>query len=71
MIRYQDALNSSLADMRVKQIKDPALLLYKETNNQLHVFDVASQEVRATLDDKTIGVSRTFTVYLAKDLKIV
>lgn len=71
MVRYQDALNTSLAEMRVKQIKDPLMLLYKEDNNQLLVMDVTTQEVRATLDDKTVGVSRTFSVYLAKDLKIV
>lgn len=71
MVKYQDILNVRLAEMRVKQIKDPAMLLYKENNNQLHVMDVGTQEVHSTPHDKTVGISRTFTVYLAKDLKIV
>lgn len=69
--RHKDTLSSSLSEMRLKQIKNDSMLLYKEDCQELYVYNVGTRSRMNPVNDKSISVSRTYAVYLAKDLDII
>lgn len=68
---YKNILNVSLIGLKRKQIDDTSMLLYRDNDNELYGYNVASRQVHKSLNDKKVIKERAFAVFLAKDLRIV